>query len=838
MNSQYFRRAACLAAVVVCSSAAALANVRSDDGVWNHVDRSELRQPAMEADAMPTSYDTFRLDRAALRAILDRAPEENTRGLDVILTIPMPDGTFQRFSIEHSLVVEKGLLKTYPELGATYRGTGIDDPTAVVRLDLLPNGFHAMVLSARSTVIVDPYSAGGENYISYFKSEKPRVGHFECLFDNSENEFKEMLRPTDPDDLDFLRGAALPEVTSGSQMRTYRLALAATNEYCATVGSNTVAGCLAAQVLVMNRVNGIYNRDVAIQMNIIANNNLIVFAGNNTTCPVPGGSSACTAANDPYTNDNGSAMLDENQNTLDTVIGSANYDIGHVFSTGGGGIAQLNSPCGGGKARGVTGLPNPVGDPFSVDYVSHEMGHQWGSPHTFNAVSGGCSGNRSGASAYEPGSGITIMGYSGLCSPQNLANFSIDTFHVKSLELIVGYSQTGGGNSCAVATASGNTPPIVTGPGNFNIPKQTPFSLTASATDPNGDTITYDWEEYDLGPAPAGAPNTDADGNPRPIFRVFSPVSSGTRTFPALTHILNSDNIPPTNTGGFMTGELLPAITRTMTFQVVARDNRAGAGGINTATSILTVDGASGPFKVTFPDASGHILGTGTNHVITWNVAGTNGAPINAANVRILYSSDGGTTFPTVLVASTANDGSETVTMPGTPTSTGRIKVEAVGNVWFDVSNNNFTLTSGPTPTPSPTPTPGTPTPTPSPSPTCNVFAENFDGVTEPALPAGWVAVNTTGPAPLWTTSTTSPNSPPNSLFIDDPNFVSDKRIDSPAFVVNSTNAQLSFRHKYDLEYSDGVFWDGAVLEMSVSGIVGGTFLDVTHALFGNTFLV
>jgi hypothetical protein len=492
-------------------------------------------------------------------------------------------------------------------------------------------------------------------------------------------------------------------------LRTYRLALAATNEYCVAVGSNTVAGSLAAEVLIMNRVNGVYERDLAIHMNIVANNNLITYAADNTSCS--GGT--CTTANDPYTNNNGSTMLGQNQTTCTNVIGTANYDIGHVFSTGGGGVANLQVPCvSGSKARGVTGLTNPVGDAFAIDYVAHEMGHQWGANHTFNGTVSSCGGgNRANAAAYEPGSGITIMAYAGICGNQNLSDHSIDTFHVKSLEEIVAFSQSGAGNTCAVATATGNTAPAVTGPGNFTIPKNTPFSLTASATDINGDSLTYDWQEFDTGGATGttAVPNTDSDGTARPIFRPYSPTASGTRTFPSLQYILNNANVPPSTNGSCpssacLTGELLPAIARTMTFQVVARDNRANGGGINTASSVVTVNGTAGPFAVTAPNTAVTVPAL-TNFNVTWNVNGTSAAPVSAANVKISLSTDGGTTFPTILAASTPNDGAESLLIPNTPTTTARIKVEAVGNIFFDISDTNFTITSGsvsPTPTATP----------------------------------------------------------------------------------------------------------------------------------------
>ena len=838
MNANWKLKSALFLILVMCSTFTALSNVRSQDGIWQRIDKTQLRGQGIDSLPLPNAFEAFSLDEIILEQFLARAPEELSPGLPLILSIPMPDGTFGRFQIEHSLVVERGLLEKFPELGATYRGRGIDDPTATVRLDLLPSGFHAMVLSAFGTVIVDPYGADeNDRYISYLKRERTSTGAFTCeVGSTAEDRFKDLMEPEDQGLRSFLPDVAVPEVVSGSQLRTYRIALAASNEYCAAVGGNTVAGCLAAQVLIMNRVNGVYERDVAIRMTIIANNNLIVFAGNNLSCPAPGGTMACTAANDPFSNDDGPTMLSQNQAIVDALIGNANYDIGHVFSTGGGGIAALGVPCAAGaKARGVTGLPNPIGDPFAIDFVAHELGHQWNASHTFNSTIGGCGGgNRSAGSAYEPGSGITIMAYAGLCGAQNLANNSIDTFHVKSLESIVQYSQSGTGNACAVTTASGNTPPVVTGPGNFNIPKLTPFALTASATDANGDSITYDWQEYDLGGAATTVPNSDADGVARPIFRPFLPTASGTRVFPRLTHILNSANVPPNTTGGFMTGETLPNITRTMTFQVIARDNRGGTGGISTATSVLTVDGNSGPFAVTGPNTN-VTLGTNTVQTILWSTANTHINPINVANVRITMSTDGGNTFPIVLAASTANDGAESVTMPSTPTTTARIRVEALGNVFFDISNTNFTLTDGPTPTPTATPT-LTPTPTATPTP-CPIFAQNFDSVVAPAIPAGWSAANISGPAPLWTTSTSAPDTPPNSLFIDDPAVVSDKRIDSIGIPINSPNAVLTFRNNFNLEFSDGIYWDGGVLEISSPNINFGAFTDISAPAVGASFV-
>ncbi len=667
----------------------------TESDLWQPIEASAIAIGA-ERVVVPNLYKTMRLNRSNLASLLAKAPMEFTeaaRAAPPIITLPMPDGTLARFTFVESPIVEPGLAAQYPDF-KTYSGQGIDEPAATVRFDWMPNGFHAMVLSPSGTVMVDPYAPDNvTDYSAYWKhdavrSSQPFICHVGDYVDDHS-----------PKHLNTQTAGKMvtPGAASGTTLRTYRLALAATHEYASAVGGNTVAGTLAAEVVVMNRVNSVFERELAIRMVIVANNGLITFAGNNTGC----GGVACTAANDPYSNDDGGAMLDENQTTIDGIIGSANYDIGHVFSTGGGGIATLQSPCRTGlKARGVTGMSNPVGDVFAIDLVAHEIGHQWGGNHTFNTTAGYCGGgNRAQSAGYEPGSGVTIMAYAGICDAQNLANNSIDTFHVKSLEEMIAYSQTGSGNSCAATTATGNLLPVVTGPGNFTIPKGTPFALIAIATDANAgpaDSITFDWQEYDLDAGNAGTiaiPNTDSDGTSRPVFRSYLPTTSGTRTFPRLQFILNNANIPPNTTDGFLTGELLPAITRTMKFQVIARDNRANGGGIGTAISVISIDGTSGPFAVTAPNTAVSVEG-GSSLNVTWDAAGSSAAPVNAANVKISLSADGGNTFPTVLSASTPNNGSKTVTVPNLATATARIKVEAVGNIFFDISNTNFTITA------------------------------------------------------------------------------------------------------------------------------------------------
>lgn len=673
--------------VIACFFASTVAAKLSPDKVWQEIDDSAPQFRAVERTVNPLYYKTFRANKTALNSILNSAPREfsqSARDGETFLTLPMPDGTFSRFKIMYSPIMEPALAAKYPEL-KTYIGQGIDDPEATARISISPTGFRAMVLSNNKTILVDPYAPGDTvNYISFDKSTVMDEKTFACHVGD------EVFNLNSSENDIFGIKSSPNMLTNGENLRTYRLALAATGEYTnvfrqtGDTDAQAKARALEQQLITLNRVNGVYERDVAIRMILIANNDLIIY-----TDP----------ASDPYTNTSGSAMLNENSTNLSTHIGTANFDIGHVFSTAGGGIATLFGPCGSSKARGVTGLMNPRGDVFNIDYVAHEMGHQWGAHHTFNGGTSSCAGsNRRADSAYEPGSGVTIMGYAGICSTQDLARNSIDSFHIKSIEAIIAFSNSAqGGGVCGETSATGNRVPIVVvqGGNSFNIPKGTPFALTANSIDPDNDNVTYDWQQYDLGGVTSAVPNSDSDGEARPIFRAYPPSSNGTRFFPSLQYILNNANVPPPTyacgTRTCLTGEMLPAIGRSMNFQVIARDNRFGGGGINTATVQVLVDGGSGPFQVTAPNTN-QTWGKGTTQTVTWNVANTTSAPVNAANVKISLSTDGGLSYPFVLSASTPNDGSQAITLPDITSTQARIRIEAAGNIFFDVSDVNFTI--------------------------------------------------------------------------------------------------------------------------------------------------
>ncbi len=626
---------------------------------WSDVANNNQR-PSGERRIIPQQFRYVSFDLEQLNPILESAPERYTpeaaAEAQPILTLPMPDGTVGRFRITESPVMESELQTKYPEI-RTYSGQGVDDPSARLKCDLTPWGFHAMVSSARhSTVYIDPYVHGNTAYYSvyYKKDYLPAKGDtpFVC---GTETEGLEELR----------LGSPQTEFQGDCVLRRYRLALSCTGEY-ATFHGGTKPLVLAAMNTTMNRVNGVYENDFAVTMRIIPNNDLLIFLN---------------ASTDPFANNDGGTMLGQNQTTVTTTIGSANYDIGHVFSTGGGGVAGLGVVCStNNKARGVTGGGSPVGDPFDIDYVAHEMGHQFGGNHTQNNP---C--NNVATASMEPGSASTIMGYAGICSP-DVQNNSDDYFHAINLQEIGNYITSGTGNTCPVKTITGNTAPLVNAGADFVIPKNTPFALTATGSDADGDTLSYCWEQMDPQTATMPPVSTNTVG---PMFRSFKAVPSPTRFFPRLSDLVSNINFQ---------WEELPNVARTMKFRVTIRDNNDGAGCTEEDDMLVTVSGTAGPFQVTAPNTN-IIWLVGDTKTVTWNVNNTNAAPVNCANVRLLLSTDGGFTYPVVLAASVPNNGTADVSVPNNPSNTCRVKVESIGNVFYDISNVNFRIQVPPSPT-------------------------------------------------------------------------------------------------------------------------------------------
>ncbi len=654
MFNKYIKKTAFIGAILVGIAFQSHAS----RNYWNDIPTSVAVKSVVGNKVYPEKYRALSLNYEVLKSTLLTAPKSDffnsKKMIPVNIEIPMPYGSFETFQMIETPMMEEELAAKYSSI-KTYTGVSIQNPRNTIKVDIGPYGFHAMVLSNEGRYFINPMSNfTTSEYMSFYRKDLPSWANtFNCSTiadDQFTAETQERLTNYYSN-----KGSSV-----AVQLRTYRLALACTPEYAkAATGlpSPTKEQTLAKMVISMNRVNGVYETEVAVHMNLVAKTDTLIYL-----------------TNSPYTNSDGAAMLGQNQTACNARIGSANYDIGHVFSTGGGGIAGLGVVCTSTKAQGVTGSPSPVADAFDIDYVAHEMGHQFAGNHTFNSVTGSCGGgNRNGTTAYEPGSGTTIMAYAGICGADDIALHSDPYFHAISLDEINAFINSGSGNSCPVKTVTGNNPPVVSAGSNFTIPISTPFKLTGSAVDPENDELTYSWEEMDLGTG--GAPNS-ATGN-APLFRFFPPTQTPVRMFPKLSDILSNTQVK---------GERLPSYARSMKFRLVARDNKTMAGATGKAEMTVTVSAAAGPFNLSTYNTIATVF-VGSTETITWNVANTNAAPVNCSMVRILLSTDAGLTFPIILKDSTANDGSEPIIIPNNISNTCRIKIESIGNIFFDINN-------------------------------------------------------------------------------------------------------------------------------------------------------
>ena len=661
--------------IIACFLTTTILNAQNNN-FWSPTPESNIEVKG-KRQIIPQKYLTFKLNGSALKDKLFSAPNEKTVKINestCIISLPLPNGKTQQFKVVESSIMEPALAASFPDM-KTFSIKGVEDAYANGKISWTEFGLNVMVRTvSEGDFFIDPYCLGNiSDYISYYTKDfvkdpsqiLPEVGVIK-----NEGKSQGSNEPKKKDEEQTALSSLTPAGCIGTQLNTFRLAIGCTHQYAqAATGlmAPTKAQVLAKIVISVNRVDGVYETEVGVRLVLVASETLVIF-------PV--------AAGDPYTgNNNSNTLLNESQTIITATIGTANFDIGHTFSTGGGGLATLGVVCYGQKASGITGDPSPVGDPYDIDYVAHEMGHQFGADHSFNSNLGSCSGNRYGPTSVEPGSGVTIMAYAGICSSDDLAPHSIPYFHAISYDDILSYVTSIG---CAVTTTSGNNPPVVTGSGDYIVPKSTAFILTGSATDPDGDPLTYSWEETD--PGPAGGP---WNSGTKPYFRSYTPVTVGYRSFPNTTVVATGNY---TNTKG----EYAPPTAQTLHFRLTARDNKMGGGGVCYAINSVSVD-ASGPFVVSYPSASAITWYFSGQETITWNVNGTNAAPVSCDTVRVLISYDSGATY-SVMLNSTPNDGTQLVAVPTVTAliSTCRIKVEGKGNIFYDISDNDFIVSNLP----------------------------------------------------------------------------------------------------------------------------------------------
>ena len=628
----------------------------SQNEIWEKLpaEAQEVLKADIESKKVyPTKYTLYNILDTDMRSILDNAPKRS-EDIDTdrlpIISIPTPDGAFLRFYIEEASIMHPSLQEKFPNI-KSFAGYGVDEKDCYLRFDYSHKAYHFQILSAKyGTIKIDPLKSDNEVYQCYYKKDvfvSNDQDKFVCEFDGKVHVPEDY---TPNSNSSFRQG--------DNDLRDYRCAIACTGEYTAYHGG-TVADAMAAVNTTMTRVNGIFETDFSITMTLIANNDEVVYTNSST---------------DPFSNGSAGTMANQNRDNMNEVIGSANFDVGHVFGTAGSGLAYLNGPCGSNKARAVTAIANPVGDFFDVDYVSHEFGHQFGANHTqYNSC------NKNSNTAMEPGSASTIMGYAGICNP-NVQDNSDAYFHAISIQEIENYTTNGNGNNCPTTTDLGNNIPTVSAGNDYIIPRSTPFILTATGSDPDGDVLTYTWEQMDNSGSQTQPPEpTNTVG---PMYRSLLPSLSNQRYLPSLPDVISGNN---------STWEVLSSVGRDLNFRVTVRDNRPGNGLTEEDDCLITVDGSSGPFEITAPNTALTWQG-GETQTITWNVANTNNAPVSCANVDIMLSLDGGSTFTTTLASNVSNDGSHDIIVPGIVSSTARIRVMCSDNIFYDISDENFTI--------------------------------------------------------------------------------------------------------------------------------------------------
>ncbi|WP_034669524.1 reprolysin-like metallopeptidase [Chryseobacterium populi] len=605
----------------------------------------------------------YSLDINGLKNVLARAPQRLAAGQksEIIISFPNSEGKMENFKVRENSNFDPILAAKYPDI-KSYVGEGLSDSNSTVYFSVSSLGLSSMeIYGDKSAVFIEPYTKDLSTYVVYKKSDKKDdLNKFECtVIDVAQKGVANTSLAARPN-------------ADDAKLRTFRLALSSTGEYTAYFGG-TKANALAAMNNTMTRVNGVFEKDFAARMVLIANNDAVIYTN---------------ASTDPYSAASGMSNWNSQlQSTLTSVIGEANYDIGHLFgaSGGGGNAGCIGCVCtNGSKGSGYTSPADaiPSGDNFDIDYVAHEMGHQFGGNHTFSMSNEGTGVNM------EPGSGSTIMGYAGITS-QDIQPHSDAFFHAVSIQQITNNIKA---KTCPVSTATGNSIPTANAGLDYTIPKGTPFMLTGAGADANGDSLTYIWEQMDNASssqtgASSAASATKASG---PTFRSWTPTTSPVRYFPRMASVLTGAT---TTAGSEITVEALSNVARILNFRFTVRDNRAGGSGNNSDDAVITVNGTAGPFSVSSQNSATTYAG-GSAQTVTWNVAGTTANGVNAANVDILWSTDSGNTW-TTLLAGTPNDGTQAVTIPNSNTSTGRIMVKGSGHIFFDVNNANITVNAG-----------------------------------------------------------------------------------------------------------------------------------------------
>ena len=639
--------------VLLFAMVLAFGSMVAQKGGWSRAGSDMVAgKKTVRANAYSANQQLFQFNDTAMRySLLDVANKFSGQpGIEI--AVPAINGEIEKFIVWENSNFTPELQAQYPEIRA-YVGKSISDKGATINFSLSPLGIQSMVLRAdRSAEFIEAYTSDRSVYVLFdSKTRTKNALPFVCSTDDV------VLHQ------DIVGRSQETALANNGIYKTMRLALSVTGEYTQYFGG-TVSGALAAMNASMTRVNGIMETDLALHMNLVANNT-IIYSNPNT---------------DPYSPANNMANWNnELQATLTSVVGEANYDIGHLFgATGGGGNAGcIGCVCNTGKGRGITSPADgiPMGDNFDVDYVVHEIGHQLGGNHTFSMSDENSSVN------VEPGSGSTIMAYAGITGATDVQPHSDPYFTYRSILQIQTNLAT---KTCPISTPMTNQTPVVSAGGDWTIPKGTAFLLTGTGTDGNGDALAFTWEQNDdattVGPAASYPSGTKTNG---PNFRSLNPTPVPVRYMPNFATVLNGATSNA--------WEAVSTVARTLNFTLTARDNFEGGGQTQTDAMIVTVNGFAGPFALTSQNTPGISWTQGSTQAITWSVSGTT-ALAGSTNINIRLSTDGGLTFNTMLAANTPNDGTENIVVPNIAAPYCRLLIEPTGNIYYAVNSTPFAV--------------------------------------------------------------------------------------------------------------------------------------------------
>ena len=581
-----------------------------------------------------------------------------------VVYFPDTRGQMMPFLVKEKSNFSPVLAAKFPDITA-YSGVALNNPSVKIRFSLSPDGIEAMIHGDQQEgkITIRKLSRDADSYVVYTKLDRSKTKTpFSCTTpapDKADKSPKFSLSNENFSRTSF---------SDDSFLSKYKVAISASSQYSDYYGG-TLEGALAGINTTLTGLNFIFETDLGITLELVDNNDLIIYTD---------------AESDPYTDDlNG--LNGELQANLDSVIGADNYDIGHIFSSlsasMSGNAGAIGAVCNdSNKGSGYSDWAYPEGGIFT-NLVAHEMGHQVGANHTFSMRTEGTGAN------VEPGSGTTIMSYAGITGPDDVAALADDYYHYVSIQQGRAYLQS---QACHVDTAVENSVPTVAAIPDYTVPVKTPFVLVGDATDADAkDVLSYTWEQVDSGLVPSdvfGPDNTQGAN-----FRSLAPTASSTRHFPLLSSVISGD-LTQKNPTTASTWETLSNVPRELNFAFTVRDNAQGGGGVASELVKVTVVDDDGAFSIT-SQGDGQLYLAGSTQTVTWRVAGTNIAPILAESVNINMSVDGGLTFPYVLAANVANDGSHVVTIPEVVTAAARVRVEPTNNIFYSTNTLNFGVT-------------------------------------------------------------------------------------------------------------------------------------------------